>query len=176
MCAGMRVDTCEGMRRDERARAKTCVPRCVRTCEETYVSTCGCTCVWTCAHACKRHVSAHMHAHECACTCVQVDTEPCGCQTGECCSVWTDCSQMAALAALICRKCCLTVFSMLARWIALLAHAPHRHKPQPDLIPAGLLAQSITPFAYYYRLEQPRPLPGQHGSPSVYLTVRERSG
>ena len=38
----------------------------------------------------------------------------------------------------------------------------------------------MTPFAYYYRLEQPRPLPGQHGSPNtvltVYLTVRKRWG
>ena len=32
------------------------------------------------------------------------------------------------------------LFSMLARWIALVAHASHRHQPQPDLIPAGLLA------------------------------------
>ena len=68
------------------------------------------------------------------------------------------------------------LFSMLARLIALVAHASHRHQPQPDLIPAGLLSQFITPFAYCYRLEQPRPLPGQHGSPSVYFTVRERSG
>ena len=68
------------------------------------------------------------------------------------------------------------LFSMLARWIALVAHASHRHQPQPDLIPAGLLSLFITPFAYYYRLEQPRPLPGQHGSPSVYRTVREPLG
>ena len=34
------------------------------------------------------------------------------------------------------------LFSMLARWIALVAHASssHRHQPQPDLIPAGLPA------------------------------------
>mgnify|MGYP007024881496 FL=1 len=32
------------------------------------------------------------------------------------------------------------LFSMLARWIALVAHASHRHQPQPDLIPAGLLS------------------------------------
>ena len=32
------------------------------------------------------------------------------------------------------------LFSMLARLIALVAHASHRHQPQPDLIPAGLLS------------------------------------
>ena len=32
------------------------------------------------------------------------------------------------------------LFSMLAHWIALVAHASHRHQPQPDLIPAGLPA------------------------------------
>ena len=34
----------------------------------------------------------------------------------------------------------------------------------------------LDPFAYHYRLEQPRPLPGQHGSPSMHFTVRKRSG
>ena len=32
------------------------------------------------------------------------------------------------------------LFSILACWIALVAHASHRHQSQPDLIPAGLLA------------------------------------
>ena len=149
MCAGMCVDMCEGMCIDAcpcaHVHMLTCVRICVRTCVRTCVQTYICVDIFVhmgadvCVgmrKACKcPYTRALMRAHMCAGgrTPNPVDAKLAGAAVSGRIP-----AKRRPLPPLDTEN--KVLFSMLARLIALVVHASHRHQPQPDMIPAGLLS------------------------------------